>query len=233
MELGFRHRPLEAKKQPIIEVGGVVEAVLIQDKGIGEGADLKQPVPIRGAAGQAGDLEAEHYPHLAQADGGHELLEAFAVAIFSREPQVAIDDHDALGRPAQSDRSFPKRILSLGALRVFKDLPKRALANVEIGKPPKVARPHLEMVFEVHVKHLLWLVRAISAKSCTSSALIPTDPVTACEPGSGLIVAFGGFGGSRGGQADIQLERPPCRNTANPRGVKGGSSPRAWARRAS
>ncbi len=87
MQLGLAHRALQAEQQPVVEVAGVVEAVLIQDEGVGEGADLQQAVPVRGVARQAQDLEAEHHAHLAQSDGGDQALEALAVAVGARESE--------------------------------------------------------------------------------------------------------------------------------------------------
>ena len=78
VQLGLAHRAFEAEQQPVVEVAGVVEAVLVADQRPGERADLEQPVPVGVVAGQARDLEAEHDPGLAQADLGDQALEALA-----------------------------------------------------------------------------------------------------------------------------------------------------------
>jgi hypothetical protein len=53
MQLGFAHRPLEAQQQPVVEVGGIVDAALVQDQRVGERTDLQQTMPVGGVAGQA------------------------------------------------------------------------------------------------------------------------------------------------------------------------------------
>src|SRR6266568_9259142 len=50
VQLGLAHGPLESEQQTVVELAGVVEAVLIQYQGVGQRADLEQPVPIRGVA---------------------------------------------------------------------------------------------------------------------------------------------------------------------------------------
>lgn len=81
VQLRFGHGALHAEQQPVVEVRRVVEAVLVEDQGIGQGADLEEAVPVRGAARQAGHLEPEHHADLAHADGGHEALEASPVRV--------------------------------------------------------------------------------------------------------------------------------------------------------
>ena len=67
VQLGLAHRALQAQQQAVVEVGRVVEPVLVADERVGEGADLEQAMPVGGAAGEAADLQAEHDPDLAQA----------------------------------------------------------------------------------------------------------------------------------------------------------------------
>src|SRR5262245_3495724 len=45
VQLRFTHRPLQAQQQ-IVEVGGIVDAVLVEDQRVGESADLQEPMPI-------------------------------------------------------------------------------------------------------------------------------------------------------------------------------------------
>ena len=71
---------------------------------------------------------------MAHTNLGHEFLKTFAIDRGSAGmPQIAIDDDNALGRPAKRDGSLPQRVLTLGALRVFQYLPWRGLADVKIG----------------------------------------------------------------------------------------------------
>ena len=105
MQLGLGHRALEPEQQPVVEVGRVIEPVLVADQRARERADLEQPVPVGVVAGQPGDLEAEHDPGAAHADVGDEPLEPFAVGGRGAGlALVGVDDDDVLDRPAQRDR---------------------------------------------------------------------------------------------------------------------------------
>ena len=79
VQLGLAHRAFEAEQQPVIELAGVIEPVLVADQGARQRADLQQPVPVGVVAGQAGDLQAEHDPGPAHADVGDQALEPFSV----------------------------------------------------------------------------------------------------------------------------------------------------------
>ena len=79
MELGFTHRALQPQQQPIVEMGGIIHAVFIENERVRERAQLEQAVPVRGIARQAGDFEPEHNAGAAEADLGHQALKALAV----------------------------------------------------------------------------------------------------------------------------------------------------------
>src|SRR5215472_2219273 len=134
-------------------MAGVVEAVLVEDEGVGQSADFQQTVPVRGAAGQPRDLQAQHDPDLAHADGGYQLLEAFAVTRGTGLAEVTVDDDDSLPRPAESYRTFPKAVLALGALRVLEHLAQRALPDVEVRLPLQMARCHLLVSGHISAHH--------------------------------------------------------------------------------
>jgi hypothetical protein len=53
VQLGLAHRSLQPQQQPVVEMARVVQAVLIEDQGSRQGADLQQAVPVAGVAGQA------------------------------------------------------------------------------------------------------------------------------------------------------------------------------------
>ena len=40
VQFGFAHRGFEPQHQPVVEVAGIVEPVLVQDQGVGQRADL-------------------------------------------------------------------------------------------------------------------------------------------------------------------------------------------------
>ena len=67
VKLRLGHGPLEAEQLAVVEVRRIVDALLVQDEGGAQGADLQQPVPVAGVAGQPGDLQPHHDAHLPQA----------------------------------------------------------------------------------------------------------------------------------------------------------------------
>jgi hypothetical protein len=79
MQFGFTHGALESKQEPVIEIGGMVEAVLIENQGIAEPTDLQEPMPVATVAGQAGDLQPDHQSGVTHAHLGHEFLETLAI----------------------------------------------------------------------------------------------------------------------------------------------------------
>lgn len=46
MQLGLTHGALEPQQQSVIEVGGIVDAVFVEDQGRGERAEFNEPVPV-------------------------------------------------------------------------------------------------------------------------------------------------------------------------------------------
>ena len=98
MQLGFAHRALEPQQQAVIEVGGIVEAILVENERLTQRTDLQQTMPIARIPSESRDLEAHDYADTAQADVGDESLEAAPFARrCPRQPEVLIDDHDLLG----------------------------------------------------------------------------------------------------------------------------------------
>ena len=79
VQLCLAHRALETEQESVVEIPGAVDAVLIKDQSVCQGTDLQQPMPVRGVAGQARDLQPEHDPDVTYADLANELLEALSV----------------------------------------------------------------------------------------------------------------------------------------------------------
>ena len=91
-------------------------------------------MPIGRVARQSGDFEAHDDARLGERDFADEFLEAIAGdGVGSRLAEVAVDDVDALGRPACGDRAITQRILPLRALAVLGDLAQRRLTHIQIG----------------------------------------------------------------------------------------------------
>ena len=139
VQLGLRHRALEPEQQPVVEVAGVIEPVLVADQRARQRADLEQPVPVGVVARQPRDLEPEHDPGPAQADLGDQLLEALAVGRRGAGlALVGVDHDDPLGRPAERDRALAQRVLALGGLGVQGHLAQRRLAHIQERGPREV-----------------------------------------------------------------------------------------------
>ena len=105
VQFGLAHGALQPEQQPVVEIAGVVDAVLVADQCAGQGADLQQPVPVGVVPGQPGNLQAQHDAGVAHADLGDQPLEPFPVG--GRRPGLAlvgVDGDDLFGRPAQGDR---------------------------------------------------------------------------------------------------------------------------------
>ena len=141
MQFGLAHGALEAQEEPVIVLTRIVDAVLIDDEGVGEGANLDEAVPVAVVAREPGDLQAQDGASLTQAHRGHEVLEA--VAARSRNTGVClilVDDADLLGRPAQIAGALGQIVLARGAAPVLTDLGERGLPDVDQGWPREVVR---------------------------------------------------------------------------------------------
>jgi len=117
----------------IVEVRRIVAAILVDDKGVGEGAEFQKTVPVRRVAGEPRCLQREDRPRLPHGDIGHEGLEVVPPRhLGSRYPEVPIEYQDIL--PAELPRLRLERILALGALLMVTDLCHRRLAYVDVRR---------------------------------------------------------------------------------------------------
>ncbi len=96
-EAQFRlaHRSLQAQQEAVVEVRQVVDAIGVDHQRVGQSGQLQQTRQVRRRAGQAGHLEAEDGPDLAQADPADQILEpAAVVGRAPRQTQVGVDHLD-------------------------------------------------------------------------------------------------------------------------------------------
>jgi hypothetical protein len=105
VQFGLAHRTFEAEQEPVVELGGMVDAVGVADEGVGEAAKIEEPIPIGIVASQTGDFESEHDADVPEADFRSQTREA---ASFDRarpgKAEIFVDDSDLLGRPSEFDR---------------------------------------------------------------------------------------------------------------------------------
>ena len=134
MQLGFAHRAFEAEQQAVIEAGWIVDAVLVEDQGRGQRAELDKPMPIGRVTGEPGDLKPHDDAGLGQRHFADELLETVAGGSGRCGlAEIAVNDAYALGRPTRGDRAMAQSILALRALAVLGDLAQGRLADIEIS----------------------------------------------------------------------------------------------------
>ena len=108
-------------------------------------------MPVGVIPGETGDFETEHDAGAGIGHLPHQPLEAVPILdARSRPAQVAIDDMNALDRPAQGDGAVAQGVLALGALGVFHDLAQRRLSHVQKGIASEMVGGHFRQAFSKH-----------------------------------------------------------------------------------
>ncbi len=93
-------------------------------------------MPVHRISREPGHLKAENDAGTSEADFRDQTLEPFPVGSRSAGlAEVGIDDDDLILLPAESDCMLPKGILPLRTFRVFQDLTKCGLPDIEISRP--------------------------------------------------------------------------------------------------
>jgi hypothetical protein len=164
MEFGFTHCSLQPQQKPVVEARRIVDAVFIEDQGVGKGANLQKALPVGIVARQPGDFQPHHDSGMPHADVADQPLKPLAPGRRrSGLTLIAIDDDDLLVAPAESDSAPAKPILPPGALCVLDDLPHRRLADVQVCAALKVIGPDLEV--GIHDDLRSWMLVAIVART--------------------------------------------------------------------
>ena len=84
------------------EVGRVVKPVFIENERYAQRADLQQTIPVARVTGEPRDFQPHDHADVTEADVGDDPLEVGPLGLRrARDPQVIIDDHDPVGRPAE------------------------------------------------------------------------------------------------------------------------------------
>jgi len=145
--------------------------LFIEDERIGQRADLQQPVPVGGVSRQARNFQTEHNARFAQTHFRDQFLKAFPIdSRCTGLPQVAVDDDDALHRPAQGNRLLAQSVLTLGAFGIFEHLAKRGLADVKVGVSLQVPGVHFLVCDACH-----------GVASCCRERIMLASSVVSCE----------------------------------------------------
>ena len=66
MEFRLRHRSLQTEEQSVVEESRMVESVLIADEGVGDAAQIQEPIPVGIVPRHPGDFDGENEPDVAQ-----------------------------------------------------------------------------------------------------------------------------------------------------------------------
>ena len=149
----------------------VVDAVLVEDQRVSQGADLDQSVPVGGVTRESRDLEPQHDTGASHPDIGHELLETFPFDRGgTRLAEISIDNDDPIVWPAQRDRALAERILAFGTLGVLKHLPDRRLPDIQVGAALEVTGGDFLMRLDTHTLISCLAAMAMHASTRTMSA---------------------------------------------------------------
>src|SRR4029077_13667827 len=78
VQLSLAHDAFETQEQTVVEVGGVVQPIVVAQERTEQTARAQQRGPVRVGAGQATGIQAQEDADLIQAEFGEDVLEALA-----------------------------------------------------------------------------------------------------------------------------------------------------------
>jgi hypothetical protein len=108
VQFRFTHGALQSQQEAIIEVCGMVDAVLVQNERVSNGANLQQPVPVGRVSSKARDFKPENDAGSAHAHFRHQLLKTFTICSGrTRLAQVTVYHNDLVILPAKSNGALP------------------------------------------------------------------------------------------------------------------------------
>ena len=86
---------LHAQKQPVVRAAGVVDAILVDDAGLDQAAQLQQMVPVAAVAREPRGIEAQHGADLARAKPADQPVKARSGdRPAGRSAHIVVDDLD-------------------------------------------------------------------------------------------------------------------------------------------
>ena len=134
MQLGLAHDPLQTQEETVVEVGRVVQAIVVAQQRPEQAARAHQGDPVRVGAGQATGVLAQEDADMIKTEFREDVLEASATLDrLSGAPLVRVDDLDAVAGPAQRDGHVGQGILARGRLLVLGHLLGTRLADIDDG----------------------------------------------------------------------------------------------------
>jgi hypothetical protein len=144
MQLGLAHGAFQAEQHAVVEVGGVIKAVLVQDERTGEPADFQEVRPVGRTPRKPGRLNADDNADVLLADFADQLFVSLAPGSGrAGNAEVFIYYVDHIVRPSKRNAPLPEAVLPLGAFLVFVNLAERGLPHVKGRAPGKMVRGNL------------------------------------------------------------------------------------------
>src|SRR6266404_1970190 len=137
-QLELAEGSFQAKQQPVVDQSRIVDAVLVDDQAVHEGAEFQERVPIAPVAGQPRRLDRQHGAGRAGADRREQTLEAGTELTTARPTEIIVDDNDVL--PAEHARSRHQGVLPTSALGVVEQLIRRRLPYVDVSVARQMLR---------------------------------------------------------------------------------------------
>jgi hypothetical protein len=98
VQLGLAHDAFETQEQPVVEVGRVVQPIVVAQERPEQAAGADQGDPVRIGASQATGVLSQKYADMIKTEFREDVLEAAATLDrLGRAPLVGVDDLDAVG----------------------------------------------------------------------------------------------------------------------------------------
>ena len=123
VELRLAHCAFQPEQEPVVEQRRVIDPVRIADQGVGEAAQVDEPIPVGIVAGQSGHLQAQDQTDVSKGDlGGQPGKARSRDCAGAGQTEVLVDDDNPIGRPAKLTGLMRQGVLSIGRLAVVLDL---------------------------------------------------------------------------------------------------------------
>jgi hypothetical protein len=136
VQLRLGEGALHAEHEAVVELGGIVTTVFVDHERAGDGAQFAQAMPVLVGSCQPGGFQGEDRTDLTHRHIADQRLEVRALGrCRAGLSEIAVEDPDLLGLPAERLGLVQQIVLPVRALLVRADLRQRRLANVYAGLP--------------------------------------------------------------------------------------------------
>src|SRR3954466_629603 len=132
VQLGGAHRPFDPQEQAVVVLSRIIDAILVDDEGVGQATDLDEAVPVAAGTSQSRGFEAQDGTDATEPDLGHQVLEAVATEYGGAGVTlVLVDDVDVSLGPSELLGASRQVVLACGAGDVVADLHGGRLSDVD------------------------------------------------------------------------------------------------------